>query len=513
MSETNHRRREKQPQAAGQTKSRNPKRNDARRREEQQPAVDAAIVQLLSGDAEDAAMTAVLSELCAAAKKKTASDAIDAACSDRSKLYACLKSSRPKTRKNAARLLGALGRGRDASALAAALTAEQTLLVIPSLLLALGAVGGSRARSALAAYPVPAANDETEVGHVREIRLALAKAMNRFDTEAFPPLNTLERAQAVLLTAPAGFSDLLREELRELGYSPAPHPQGAVVKTADLVGLLRARCAVELLLPLTERVLCTPEAVAKAFSEPPALPYRLELRGYAGDRTAFLTKTAELLGGTNNPSHYAWELRIDCDGTHAALYRKPCTVPDKRYGYRSGTVSASIHPATAACLVRFARKHAPAKKEEPHVLDPFCGSGTLLFERELFGPCESLQGVDLTENAIHTAKLNAKKGYSDARFVQKDCLKFTPSVPADELYANLPFGNRVGSHENNEQLYRSFIGLLPKWLAKDGFALLYTVESNLLERCIRHTPELTVRERMRTEAGGLTPWVFLITRA
>lgn len=476
-------------------------------------ALDAQLSLLSTAQPSDPALTAALSELCAAAKKKAAAEYIHTACADRSKLYACLSSERPKTRKNAARLLGALGRSRDASALAAALTAEQTLLVIPSLILALGAVGGNRAKDALAAYPVPTANDDSEVGHVREIRLALQKATNRFDTEAFPPLNTLERAQNVLLTAPAGFSDLLREELRELGYSPAPHAMGAVVKTADLVGLLRARCAMELLLPLAERVPCTPEAVAKAFSKAPELPYRLELRNYTGDRAEFLTKTAELLGGTNNPSHYAWELRIQCDGTHATLYRKPCTVPDNRYGYRLGTVSASIHPATAACLVRFAAKHKTHKKEEPRVLDPFCGSGTLLFERELFGPCESLQGVDLTENAVRTARLNAKKGYSDAHFLQKDCLKFTPSTPVDELYANLPFGNRVGSHENNEKLYRGFVSLLPEWLAKDGFALLYTMEYNLLERCIRHTPALCVKERLRTEAGGLTPWVLLVTKA
>ena len=499
-----------------------PKRQRPRPKQKQNPrpaadnaerqALEETILAFQSTDANDLAMTALLSKLCAAAKKQAAADRIVAAITDRTLIYACLESKRPKTRKNAARLLGALGRSRDEAALINALGKELTLLVVPSLLLALGNVGGSRAETALEEYPVPTAKDESEVTHVREIRLALQKAKNRFDRTEFPPLAALERAQTVLLTAPAGFADLLREELRELGYSPAPHPMGATVRSTDLSGLLRARCAMELLLPLTERVPCTPEAVAKAIVKAPELPYRLELRGYTGDRAAFLTAVSERLGGTNNPSHYAWEYRIECSGGYATLCRKPCTVPDKRYGYRYGTVSASIHPATAACLVRFARKHAPHKKDEPHVLDPFCGSGTLLFERELFGPCESLQGVDITENAVKTAKVNAKKGYSDARFVQKDCLKFTPAVPVDELYANLPFGNRVGSHENNEKLYRSFIALLPAWLAKDGFALLYTMEANLLERCICHTPELTVRERLRTEAGGLTPWALLVVR-
>lgn len=489
------------------------KNNGAAKADAAEAQVFSAALALLTSDGPaESEIGPALSALCAAAKKKAAREQIDAAFSDRTRLYAYLGSERPKVRKNAARLLGALGRGRDAAALAAALTAEQTLLVIPSLLLALGSVGGRSARSALAAYPVPAAKDESEQSHIREIELALQKALARFDTAAFAPLTALDAPRTVLLTAPAGFSDLLAEELTELGYAPTACAQGVTVNTADLAGLLRARCAVELLLPVALRVPCTPLAVAKAFSPAPAQAYRLELRNYTGDRAAFLTETARLLGGTNNPSHYATELRIECDGDHAALSIRPCTVPDKRYGYRRGTISASIHPATAACLVRFAAKHAPAKKEEPRVLDPFCGSGTLLFERELFGPCEELQGVDLTENAVRTAKQNARAGYSDARFVQKDCLKFTPAVPVDELYANLPFGNRVGSHENNEKLYRSFIARLPELIAKDGFALLYTMEANLLERCLRHTPQLQVTKRLRTEAGGLTPWVFLIAR-
>ena len=116
---------------------------------------------------------ACLSALTAAAKKKADKEAIDAAFSDRTPLYAQLSAAEPKLRKNAARLLGALGDGRDAAALAAALPAERTLFVVPSLLLALGRVGGSAAEAAIAAFPVPEPRDETEQKHVEEICRAL----------------------------------------------------------------------------------------------------------------------------------------------------------------------------------------------------------------------------------------------------------------------------------------------------------------------------------------------------
>ena len=463
---------------------------------------------------------ACLSALTAAAKKKADKEAIDAAFSDRTPLYAQLSASEPKLRKNAARLLGALGDGRDAAALAAALPAERTLFVVPSLLLALGRVGGSAAEAAIAAFPVPEPRDETEQKHVEEIRRALETAKNSFASEAFPPLRRLPAQRTILLLAPKGFLAELRQELESRGFSPDPVPcrtpdgaEGLTVRADDLRGLYRCRTAMEILLPVAEGIPASPEAVARAFSPAPALPYRLELRGYAGDRRAFLLETVRLLSGKNNPSHYASELRVVVSGNSAALYEKPCNVADTRYLYRKQAIPASIHPATAACLVRYARTHAGTTNPHPVVLDPCCGSGTLLFERERLSPCKHLFGVDLTPLAVRAARENAEAGDSRARFIQKDCLSFTPREPVDELYANLPFGNRVGTHEDNTALYAGLVHRLPDWLSASGFALLYTMEYRLLETCLKREPRLRIIDRTATEAGGLTPHVFLVRRA
>ena len=185
---------------------------------------------------------------------------------------------------------------------------------------------------------------------------------------------------------------------------------------------------------------------------------------------------------------------------------------DTRFAYRRQALPASIHPVTAACLVRYGRRFRPAGKEAPSVLDPCCGSGTLLFEREKLSPCGSLLGVELTGRGVLAAKENAAAGRSRARFIQKDCLSFTPRAPVDELYANLPFGNRVGSHTDNEALYRGLAARLPDWLSEDGIALLYTMEHRLLQRCLREEPRLTLLGRTRTEAGGLMPQVFVLAK-
>ena len=78
-----------------------------------------------------------LSELCALAKSTRVQHYLNAM-PERAQLRGFLTDSRPKVRKNAARLLGALYTDNDLKALEEALFAEKTLFVLPSLVLAIG---------------------------------------------------------------------------------------------------------------------------------------------------------------------------------------------------------------------------------------------------------------------------------------------------------------------------------------------------------------------------------------
>ena len=76
----------------------------------------------------------------------------------------------------------------------------------------------------------------------------------------------------------------------------------------------------------------------------------------------------------------------------------------------------------------------------------------------------------------------------------------------------MPFGSRVGSHRDNESLYARFVRRLPNLMRDDGIAVLYTTEGKLLERLVRESPRLLLKEKMRTFSGGLSPWVFVIEK-
>ena len=448
-----------------------------------------------------------LSALCAEAKKPAARAAIDQANADRGALYALLGGDDPKQRKNAARLLGALRRERDAEALCEALGKEKTLFVIPSILLALGSAGGAQAMAALTGYAAPEAEDPSEQKHIDAIGEALHKARSSLCDEALPRY-TAEGPRAFLAVAPAGFEDVLCEEMQRLGFAPKAAPEGCVVETRDWERLLQARCLDELLLPLGGAAM-EPEAIAKLAAQELTLPYRIELRGYGGDRADMIRKIRRACGGENNPAHYALELRVAADGTRCALFIKPSFDDGARYPWRKRVISASIKPALGACLARYAARHAA---DNPRVLDPFCGCGALLFSCEEAFPCASLLGVDISQNAVLAAKENAGACQSRARFIQKDVLQFTPREPAELVISNLPFGNRVGTHGDNRRLYAAFLAKLPALLARGGVALLYTMEYRLLADCLARQPALTRIDARRTEAGGLLPWVFLLKK-
>ena len=461
------------------------------------------LIQALNTEAAGEALSA----LCSEAKTKAGREAIETALGSHERLHALLQSESPKVRKNVYRLLGALQNQSDAAALSAALQTETTLFAVPSLLLALGSLG---AEDALKAYRVPVSESPETDKHVAAITAAYAKAMQQFDRIEIEPLSRLPAAREILCCAPKGFSRELREELDALGFTGTVKGDAVRIVTADVARLYKATCMVEALLPIAQGVPVEPVAIARAVGQCIGKRYRIELRGYLKDRAKLIERLKPRLNGVNAPSNYDCELRIECCGEEADLYWKLWNVPDERYPWRKETIPASIHPATASALVRYARR---LTDEPPAVMDPFCGSGSLLFSAEQAFITKGLLGVDCSAKAIAIARKNAAAGNSRARFVCRDVLRFTTKRGAGLIVSNLPFGNRVGSHKENEQLYAGFVKKLPSLLSDGGAAVLYTTEGKLLERLLKANKNLTVLESFRTDAGGLSPRVFAVKKA
>ena len=464
----------------------------------------AELVKKLNGDT----TVEALSALCALAKTKQGRAEIEAAVGDRTLLFALSESEQPKVRKNVYRLIGALENEADAPVLVRALERETTLFTIPSLLLALGRLG---ARDALLNYRVPVSESEAMDKHVAQIGIAYEKALQSFEAVPDSTFDRLDAPREVLCFAPHGFADELNKELRTLGFFGEVRGDAVRVVTDDLNALYRANCMTEALLPIAYDVPMEPKAIAAAAKTCIGTYYRIEIRGYLKDRSGFIEKLKGHLSGRNNPSAYDCELRIDSRNDRCDLYWKVWNVKDRRYPWRKGTLPASMQPALAYALAKYALSFV--KTPRPFVFDPFCGSGSLLFACEAQRDCRQLLGVDKSGSAVAIARENAKAGGSAARFVCRDVLRFEAKTGADLLISNLPFGTRVGSHRENETLYARFLKHLKYLLSDEGVAVLYTADAKLLERLIREEKNLNLREKRRTAAGGLNPWIFVIDKS
>lgn len=491
-------------------------------------ALDAAWQQVFSDEPRQP-----LSELCALAKDSRAKARLNEK-QERGRLANLLEHSDPKTRKNAARLLGALYRPEDAPALERALYKEQTRIVVPSLILAIGQGADERAFAVLSRYrdglSEPAAEEEKK--HHQEILAALSAAISKCRKAEVRSFTGFRAPRPVVLTTHS--PDLLLQEAKEKGIELLKKPLGVSVRTADYESLFALRCFEEALIPLgdfpalqgntKEQLNAWAKETAKAANAFVKLleevstgdkpyAYRIELRCEEGmDRTAMIRALAAELRGVaaleNAPSGYMAELRIIA-GKNTRALAKLSFAGDPRFAYRVKSVAASIHPATAACIMELTRKY---RRPNARVLDPCCGSGTLLMEREKTGaPCAELVGVDIDSRALAIARENAAAADSKAQFIGGDSTKFRPKAPFDELYANLPFGTRVGTHDANMAMYKGLIARLDTLLSPDGFAAFYTTQIAAVSRlCERAGYE--VAERYRFSAGGLLPYCLIVQK-
>lgn len=107
---------------------------------------------------------------------------------------------------------------------------------------------------------------------------------------------------------------------------------------------------------------------------------------------------------TGSDSDYEIELRLieRSDGTLAPMIRL-FTLKDERFSYRKAVTAQSMSPVNAALVMRLAR---PYLREKAQVLDPFCGTGTLLIEREVVLQPGPLYGVDKFGDAVRKAREN-----------------------------------------------------------------------------------------------------------
>lgn len=178
--------------------------------------------------------------------------------------------------------------------------------------------------------------------------------------------------------------------------------------------------------------------------------------------------------------------------------------------WRKGFVPAGINPSLAYILCMVAEL-----KEENILLDPFCGSSVIPITALKYFDVKRVICSDISSNAVYASEQNFKAAdvevekyklfKSDIREVHLN------KKNVDKIISNLPFGIRVGEHNDNAEVYSSLEILAKKLLRANGQLVLLTQEKTLLREVFKKG-DWNVKSVLRVNEGGLLPEVFVIKK-
>lgn len=281
---------------------------------------------------------------------------------------------------------------------------------------------------------------------------------------------------------------------------------GVYVRTKNLEEILSIRTYTELLfmLPEISAIAGNPTVISDALLKGNLLEFmklrhegetpfyfRIELKSKMElDKKSSLSKkiAAEIEKASkrqliNSTSNYEFEIRLieNKEGLYHVLI-KLNTLKDKRFEYRKNTIATSIHPVNAALVVQLAKDYLV---EDGQILDPFCGVGTMLIERNKLANANPIYGLDIFGDAIEKARENAELDHTVINYINRDFFDFKHEYEFDEIITNLSMKISRKTESELTNLYTKFFKGACTVLKDDGKIILYTNEKTYVKDNIR----------------------------
>lgn len=463
-------------------------------------------------------------------------------------IITCLQNEDAKTRKNAALLLGDLSdvcteNDKICQALYQAYASEQQLFVKSSYLSAmknydyrLYAEALQNRKEELSSQTV----EESDLKHVNEeIHMIdeMLIMLQGLKKHAFTGAHVM--SDLVLLTNRKHVKlveEQVVETLKEAGDSCGEEDvkafsAGIMVHTEHVAELMQLRTYQEMLyqvkgmisLPMNPAQAADQIVKSKLFEflkerheveEDAAFYFRIELKSAMdlGSKSTFVKKMSyeiEKLSGNqlvNNKSNYEFEIRlIETKTGKFNCLVKLYTQEDQRFAYRKRSVAASLKPENAALLVALSKDYM---KEDAQVLDPFCGTGTLLIERQKVVKANTSYGIDIYEEAIEGARVNTEAAGQIVHYINKDYFEFEHEYLFDEIITDMPFETGHKAAEEIEEIYQKFFKKAHKDLNGDGRVILYTHNRDYVEKYAKTSGFIILKHEIILEKAGTDLYIL-----
>ena len=424
-------------------------------------------------------------------------------------LETLLEDEDAKTRKNAILLIGDLSLSSMQMSLWQAYEKEKTLFVRSSYLIAMQKMDMTAFLKPIKARIKELSEIEVEENnkkHVREEMQELRKLVFSIEGIKKHKFTGWQKESEIILLANRRHLDTVLTEIKDLPDVVASQAKmmnaGIRLKTAALEQLMGIRTWQEMLFLVNGMKTCDkdPEKAAETIAVSKLMEFleerhkgeipfyfRVEVKMQSSEeKQKFVKKFAAVLEEKSNgklintTSDYEIEIRLveNKDGKFNVMV-KLFTLKDSRFDYRKEVVASSIRPANAALLVQLAREYM---MEDARILDPFCGVGTMLIERQKKINADTAYGLDIYEEAILKARQNTESAGQLVHYVNRDCFTFTHEYLFDEIFTNMPFAQGRKTDLEIYEVYERFFETAGKLLRKEGVIILYTHDKTYVDK-------------------------------
>ncbi len=221
-----------------------------------------------------------------------------------------------------------------------------------------------------------------------------------------------------------------------------------------------------------------------------------------------------LYGTPVDLEHYELELRVDVIEHYCLIGLQRTREPlDRRFPWRFRPRVTLRTPLAFAMLQRAGvlQEHGPRR-----LLDPFCGSGTILVEAADLVDELEIEGSDWTRSAVEGAIDNLEAcGYRErVRVTHGNALAIADRYPEEQfdyIVTNPPYGVRLGKNIEFRSFYERFLTAAFTVLKSGGrLVLLVGPRRAPFEAVLREQGTFEVEHTSVVESGGVYPSLFVL---
>ena len=425
---------------------------------------------------------------------------------DYTTFYRLIEDEDAKVRKNVALIMGELGVQSFLKVLFYAYETEEKLFVKADYLTAMSKLDYREIISELKErleFLISGEFEETSLKHINEEKRILTNMILNMEGIQKHTFTGYEVLSDIILLTNRDHTEVTLNQIKN--GNAKTFNAGVVVRTKDLREILAIRTYSEMLFRV--KGMLTVEANVEEIADTVCngeflkflqdrhqgnIPYyfRIEMKSKRplSEKSQFIKKLSMAIEEkserklVNSASNYEVELRLieNKEGKFNVLV-KLYSIPDKRFLYRKHAVAASIQPVQAALIAELAKDYL---KEGAQVLDPFCGVGTMLIERDKVAKATPMYGIDSFGEAIDKAIDNAKSADVVINFINRDFFDFKHEYLFDEIFTNMPTRGNKKSEEEMKLLYAKFFNKALEVLKNEAIIVMYTRDKKIAQNQI-----------------------------